>query len=59
MDNATIESYFSTLKSEFLYLNRFDSIEQLQAGVRQHTRYYNHECIKLELKNLIPVQYRN
>ena len=58
LDNAAMESFFSTLKSEFFYLNRFESIEQLQAGLRQYIHYYNHERIKLKLKGLSPVQYR-
>lgn len=33
LDNASMESFFGTLKSEFFYLNRFDSVEQLQAGI--------------------------
>lgn len=58
LDNAAMESFFGTLKSEFFYLNRFDSIEQLQAGIRQYIHYYNHERIKLKLKGLSPVQFR-
>ncbi|WP_175144720.1 IS3 family transposase, partial [Achromobacter ruhlandii] len=40
------------------HLNRFESIEQLQAGIRQYIHYYNHHRIKLKLKGLSPVQYR-
>lgn len=58
LDNAAMESFFGTLKSEFFYLNRFDSLEQLQAGIRQYIHYYNHHRIKLKLKGLSPVQYR-
>ncbi|MCE2044787.1 IS3 family transposase, partial [Burkholderia pseudomallei] len=38
--------------------NEFDTIEQLQAGIRQYIRYYNHERIRLKLKTQSPVQYR-
>ena len=58
LDNAAMESFFGTLKSEFFYLNRFESIEQLQAGIRQYIHYYNHNRIKTKLKGLSPVQYR-
>lgn len=58
LDNAAMESFFGTLKSEFFYLNRFDSIEQLQAGIRRYIHYYNHHRIKIQLKGLSPVQYR-
>ncbi|SPT39780.1 Integrase core domain [Achromobacter spanius] len=58
LDNAAMESFFGTLKSEFFHLNRFESIEQLQAGIRRYIHYYNHHRIKLKLKGLSPVQYR-
>lgn len=58
LDNAAMESFFGTLKSEFFYLNKFESIEQLEEGVRQYIHYYNHERIKTKLKGLSPVQYR-
>lgn len=58
LDNAAMESFFATLKTEFFYLNQFDSVEQLQAGLRQYIHYYNHECMRLKLKGLSPVQYR-
>lgn len=58
LDNATMESFFGTLKSELFYLNRFDSVEQLQSGIRRYIHYYNHDRIKIKLKGLSPVQYR-
>lgn len=58
LDNAAMESFFGTLKSEFFYLNRFESIEQLQVGIRQYIHYYNYERIRTKLKGLSPVQYR-
>lgn len=59
LDNAAMESFFGTLKSEYFHLNRFENIEQLQAGINQYIHYYNHERIKTKLKGLSPVQYRN
>jgi putative transposase len=58
LDNAAMESFFGTLKSEFFYLNKFDSIEMLQAGLGQYIHYYNHERIKSKLKGLSPVKFR-
>lgn len=58
LDNAAMESFFGTLKSEFFHLNEFDSVQQLQAGIGQYIHYYNHERIRLKLKGLSPVQYR-
>jgi putative transposase len=58
LDNAAMESFFAILKSEFFYLNKFSSPEQLQAGLADYIHYYNHDRIKLKLKGLSPVQYR-
>lgn len=58
LDNAAMESFFAVLKSEFFYLNKFSSIDELQTGLRKYIRYYNHDRIKLKLKGLSPVQYR-
>lgn len=58
LDNAAMESFFGTLKSEFFYLNKFSSIDELQAGLKRYIQYYNHDRIRLKLKGLSPVQYR-
>jgi len=53
-----MESFFGTLKSEFYYFNRFRDIDELQAGITDYIRYYNHDRIKLKLGGLSPVRYR-
>lgn len=58
LDNASMESFFGILKSEYFHLNKFHSVEQLDAGLRKYIHYYNHERIKTKLKGLSPVQYR-
>jgi putative transposase len=58
LDNAAMESFFAVLKSEFFYLNKFSSIEELKTGLRKYIHYYNHVRIKTKLKGLSPVQYR-
>lgn len=58
LDNAAMESFFAVLKSECFYLNKFASIDALQAELASYIHYYNHERIKLKLKGLSPVQYR-
>ncbi len=57
-DNAAMESFFATLKSEFFHTNTFESIENLRDGVEDYIRYYNNERIRLKLKGLSPVKYR-
>lgn len=58
LDNAAMESFFGTLKSELFHLTRFTSIEQLQRALKGYIYYYNHQRIRLKLKGLSPVQYR-
>lgn len=57
LDNAVIENFFGQLKSELLYLQKFDSIEHLKKEVESYMHYYNNDRIKLKLK-MSPVQYR-
>jgi len=35
LDNAVMESFFGTLKSEFYNLNRFRDLAELQIGLRR------------------------
>ncbi|RWX26807.1 IS3 family transposase, partial [Rhizobium leguminosarum] len=58
LDNAAMESFFATLKSELFHPNRFVSIKSLKDGIDDYIHYYNHQRIKLKLKGLSPVQYR-
>jgi len=57
-DNAVIESFFGTLKTEYFHLAAPNSLDALEAGVHDYVRYYNHERIKLRLQGLNPVEYR-
>ena len=58
LDNAAMESFFGTLKAEFFYLKRFESVEELKAGLEEYIHYYNHDRIKQKLNGLSPVYYR-
>ncbi|OZV15172.1 hypothetical protein RO04_11075 [Aggregatibacter actinomycetemcomitans] len=57
-DNAVIESFFSTLKSECFYSRQFKDIDESERAIHDYIRYYNQERIKPKLNNLSPVQYR-
>ncbi|MFF2911154.1 IS3 family transposase, partial [Paenibacillus sp. NPDC057934] len=57
-DNAVIESFFGTMKSEFLYLKEFESITHFKQELSKYMDYYNHKRIKAKLKGMSPVQYR-
>jgi putative transposase len=58
LDNAVIENFFGLLKSELLYINEFESMEQFKIELEKYIEYYNHKRIKVKLKGMSPVQYR-
>lgn len=58
LDNAAMESFFGTLKSELFYLKRFETVEELSAALDEYIRYYNHDRIKSKLGGLSPVEFR-
>nr|WP_239507510.1 IS3 family transposase [Serratia marcescens] len=58
LDNAVVENFFGTLKSECFYLNTFNDINELETAIREYIHYYNHERISLRLQGLSPVEFR-
>lgn len=58
LDNAVIENFFGHLKSELLYLQKFESIEHFKKELEKYIHYYNNDRIKLKLKGMSPVKYR-
>lgn len=57
-DNASMESFFGLLKSEFFHLRTFASIDELEKSIGKYIHYYNHHRIKAKLGGLSPVDYR-
>ena len=58
LDNAMMENFFGLMKTELLYLQEWDSVEQFEKALRAYIKYYNNDRIKLRLKGKSPVQYR-
>ena len=58
LDNSVMENFFGLLKSELLYLKKFDSMEHFKTELIEYIDYYNNERIKSKLKGLSPVEYR-
>ncbi|MFJ7922602.1 IS3 family transposase [Lysinibacillus fusiformis] len=56
-DNSVMENFFGIMKSEFLYLKEFESVEQLKFELKNYINYYNTKRMKAKLK-MSPVQYR-
>ena len=45
LDNAIIENFFGTLKSELFYLKKYNSIAQLKEEIQEYINCYNNERI--------------
>ena len=58
LDNSVMENFFGVMKSELLYVNKWNSMDQFKKALTEYIDYYNNERIKLKLKGLSPVQYR-
>lgn len=58
LDNAVIENFFGTIKSELFYLKNYSSVDQLKLDIKEYITYYNNERIRLNLNGMSPVQYR-
>lgn len=53
-DNAVMESFFATLKCEFIYINQFKNIEQFKYKLEKYIYFYNNHRIKAN--GLTPMQ---
>lgn len=58
LDNAVMENFFGLVKSELLYLEDFQSIEQFKQELVEYLDYYNNRRIKAKLKGLPPALHR-
>lgn len=59
LDNAVMENFFGLLKTELLYLQDFDSLDQFCTELEDYIDYYNNRRIKLKLNGLTPAQHRS
>jgi transposase InsO family protein len=58
LDNAIIENFFGTLKSELFYITKFRTIEELKTEIKRYIKYYNNDRIKSNLNKMSPIKYR-
>ena len=58
VDNVPIESFFSALKTECIYLNKNITRELSETLVDNYIKYYNNDRFQEKLKELTPIQYR-
>ncbi len=55
-DNAVAESFFKTIKHEWLYRFKFTSFEQLHDAVNDYINWYNIERLHSSLGYLTPLE---
>ena len=58
LDNACIESFFSHLKTEKLYLNKCKSGAEIHQAVEEYIYFYNYQRFQAKLKQRAPIEYR-
>ncbi|QIR15426.1 IS3 family transposase [Shewanella aestuarii] len=59
LDNAVAENFFALLKTEMYHGRQFESANELISAIKEYITYYNQKRIKVKLKGLTPVEYRN
>lgn len=57
-DNACIESFFSHLKTEKLYLEKPQNLEQARIQITEYILFYNEERFQNKLGDLSPIEFR-
>jgi transposase InsO family protein len=58
LDNAVMENFFGHLKSELLYIQKFDSIEHFKSELTSYIDWYNNKRIKVKFGYVAPLDYR-
>jgi putative transposase len=59
LDNAVAENFFGLLKTEMYHNETFKDANELIEHIKEYIDYYNNKRIKLKLKGLSPIEYRN
>ena len=58
VDNVPIESFFSTLKSECVYLIKNLKVKDIDETIDKFIEYYNNERLQEKIKELTPFEFR-
>ena len=59
LDNACIESFFSHLKTEKLYLHQCKTEQELDQAIQDYMYYYNYQRFQKKLNQRAPIEYRS
>lgn len=56
-DNAVIESFFRTLKTEQIYVNTYKTLSELSESIDEYMHFYNEVRPHQKLHNLTPNEF--
>lgn len=59
LDNACIESFFSHLKTEKLYIEQCKSETEIRQAIEDYIYHYNYKRLQKKLKQRAPIEYRH
>jgi len=59
LDNACVESFFSHLKTEKLYIEQCKSEVEIRQAIEDYIYHYNYKRIQKKLKQRAPIEYRH
>lgn len=61
LDDGLMEGFFGILKREMFYgfEKNYKNLDELETAIEDYIHYYNHDRIKVGLKNHTPIEYRN
>ncbi|MFP3359580.1 IS3 family transposase, partial [Planococcus sp. SIMBA_143] len=59
LDNAWIESFFSHLKTEKLYIKQCKSEKDIKQAIEDCIYHYNYRRFQKKLKQRAPIEYRH
>ncbi|TCJ01437.1 IS3 family transposase [Cytobacillus praedii] len=58
-DNASMENFFSHLKTECFNLHSFKTSQEVRRAIKDYILFYSHERFQNKLNNLTPIEYRS
>lgn len=59
LDNASMESFFHTMKVELYYEHHYQTKSELVKAMKEWIEYYNQRRIRHKLKGKTPIEYRD
>lgn len=59
IDNGPMEGFWSFIKTEMYYLNKFNTYDELKTAIEKYIYYYNNNRYQEKLNCMSPMEYHN